>query len=259
MAKVNLWRWLRTGLLVYLLFMVAVGAWLSRARTTDWQEPLWVTIFPINGDYSDESAAHIEGLKDEEFEGLDLFFQEEAEFYELAIDNPIRIEIGPELSESPPEPPASRNPVTVALWSLQLRWWVMMLDKAGTAPADIVVFVKYYDPESNPSLAHSLGLQKGLIGVVNAFASSSYAGSNNVVIAHELLHTVGASDKYDNRGEPIYPHGYAEPDLRPLYPQSHAELMGGRVPLTEHESKMPISLSSVVVGELTAREINWLE
>ena len=218
MAGFSLWRWLRTGLLAYLLFMVAVGAWLSRARSTDWQGPLWVTIFPINGDRSDVSAAYIDGLKDDEFEGLNRFFREEAEYYELATDRPVRIGIGPVLKESPPEPPASRNPIRIAWWSLQLRFWVTMLDKGDSPPADIVVFVKYYDPESNPRLAHSLGLQKGLIGVVNAFASSSYTGSNNVVIAHELLHTVGASDKYDTSGEPVYPHGYAEPDLRPLYP-----------------------------------------
>ena len=80
-----------------------------------------------------------------------------------------------------------------------------------------------------------------------------------MIIAHELLHTVGASDKYDTSGEPIYPDGYAEPDLQPLYPQTHAELMGGRIPLSEYNSQMPNYLATVVVGESTAREINWIE
>ena len=35
--------------------------------------------------------------------------------------------------------------------------------------------------------------------------------------------------------------------------------MGGRIPLSENESNIPSSLVSVVVGELTAREINWIE
>ena len=183
MARGSLWRWVRTGLLIYLLMMVAVGAWLARTRSTDWQEPLWVTVFPINGDQSAVSAAYVDG---------------------------------PELDKSPPLPPANRNPLSVIWWSLRLRAWVTLLDKGDTPPADIVVFVKYYDPETNDRLAHSLGLQKGLVGVVNAFASKAYAGSNKVVIAHELLHTVGASDKYDASGEPVYPHGYAEPDLEPL-------------------------------------------
>ena len=254
-----MWRYLRTGLLLYLLFMVAVGAWLSRARSTDWQESLWVVIYPINGDGSAVSSDYIDGLGEEDFADLVFFFQREAQYYDVALERPVRIEVGSRLTESPPVPPANRNPLNVIAWSLHLRWWVAWLDKEDTAPADIVVFVKYYDPQENTRLAHSLGLQKGLIGVVNAFASTRYAGSNNVVIAHELLHTVGATDKYDTSGEPVFPHGYAEPDLRPLYPQTEAELMGGRIPLSENESNIPSSLVSVVVGELTAREINWIE
>ena len=254
-----MWRWLRTGLLLYALLMVGVGAWLSRVRTTDWQEPLWVAIFPISGDHSEVSAAYIEHLEENTFAAVNDFFAEEAEYFELSVGNPMHLELGPRLEQSPPLPPSSRNPLRVILWSLQLRLWVAMLDKGDTTPADIVIFVNYYDPDTTPRLAHSLGLQKGLIGVVNAFASAEYAGSNNVVIAHELLHTVGATDKYDGNGEPVYPHGYAEPDLSPLYPQSQAELMGGRIPLTENHSSMPTSLESVVVGELTAREINWTE
>ncbi len=43
---------MRIGMLLYLLAMVAFGAWLTRARTTDWTESLWVTVYPINGDGS---------------------------------------------------------------------------------------------------------------------------------------------------------------------------------------------------------------
>jgi len=33
------------------------------------------------------------------------------------------------------------------------------------------------------------------------------------VIAHELLYTLNATDKYDlNTGLPIFPNGYAEPE-----------------------------------------------
>ena len=35
-----------------------------------------------------------------------------------------------------------------------------------------------------------------------------------------LLHGFGATDKYDlATGQPLYPKGYAEPALKPLYPQ----------------------------------------
>ena len=84
-------------------------------------------------------------------------------------------------------------------------------------------------------------------------------GSNDTVIAHELLHTLGATDKYDLRtNQPTHPDGYAEPEREPLYPQSFAELMGGRIPVSDTESKMPESLQQVIVGAKTAQR-NRLE
>jgi hypothetical protein len=84
------------------------------------------------------------------------------------------------------------------------------------------------------------------------------AGSNNIVIAHETLHTVGATDKYDIRsGVPNFPAGYGEPDRKPLYPQRYAEIMAGQRALSEREQEMPLSLSNVIVGPETAAEIGW--
>jgi len=85
------------------------------------------------------------------------------------------------------------------------------------------------------------------------------AGSNSVVMAHELLHTLGATDKYSatERNQPRYPDGFAEPHLEPLYPQHSAELMAGRIPITPHEARTPEFLDEVIVGPRTAMEIGW--
>jgi hypothetical protein len=94
--------------------------------------------------------------------------------------------------------------------------------------------------------------------VVHAFADPAMSGSNNIVIAHELLHTVGASDKYDlSSGAPIYPGGFGDRGRQPLYPQDDAEIMAGRRALSEREWEMPRSLREVVVGPETALEIRW--
>jgi hypothetical protein len=80
-----------------------------------------------------------------------------------------------------------------------------------------------------------------------------------VVLAHELLHTLKATDKYDPRTlQPIHPDGYAEPDSSPRYPQEFAELMGGRVPITATEAEIPVDLRQVLIGERTASEIGWV-
>jgi hypothetical protein len=118
--------------------------------------------------------------------------------------------------------------------------------------------VLYHDPAISPAVPHSLGVQKGLFGVVHVFADADLHGSNETVIAHELLHTLGATDKYDLRtNQPAQPDGYAEPDRDPLYPQSFAELMGGRIPQSSTQSSTPESLQQVIVGAKTAGEIGW--
>lgn len=254
-----MWRKIRILLLLYVLLMVAVSAWLSRARSTDWGDTLWVTVYPINGDGSAASSKYVAGLSQSTFDPIAKFFAREGEHHGLALAEPVRMQLGTTLTESPPAPPQSRNVLSVALWSLRLRYWVFMADKGeDAAPTDIEIFVRYFDPEAHRSLAHSLGLQKGLIGVVNAFASTDYSGSNNVVITHELLHTVGAADKYDpSSGLPNYPNGFAEPSREPRYPQKFTEIMGGRRPVSSSEAVTPRSLKGVVVGDITAIEINW--
>src|SRR5256885_10386131 len=102
-----------------------------------------------------------------------------------------------------------------------MRWFAAHATEVpGRAPPRIRLFVLYHDPATLDRVPDSHGLQKGLIGVVHAFAQAAMAGSNNIVIAHELMHTLGASDKYDlGSGAPLYPIGFAEPDREPLYPQ----------------------------------------
>ena len=83
-------------------------------------------------------------------------------------------------------------------------------------------------------------------------------GANDVVIAHELLHTVGATDKYDPVTDaPRLPDGLGDPQQQPLYPQRYAELMAGRRMLAPDRWRQPSSLDEVVVGRATALEIRW--
>lgn len=254
-------RTVRIAVLLLLLFAVAGDAWLTQRRSTDWDEALWVSVYPINADGSAATADYIASLDDESFTPIADFMAREAERYGITVASPMQVRLAPEVRERPPAPPANGQRLAVMGWSLQMRYWAWRTARTYAGPpSDIQVFVQYFDPEETDRVAHSLGLQKGLIGVVNAFASRKHSGQNNVIIAHELLHTVGASDKYDLAdSQPLYPHGYADPDQDPLYPQSRAEIMGGRIPLSETEADMPISLNKTLVGPETAAEINWLQ
>ena len=193
-----MFRTLRIVVLLAILVLVAASAWLTKQRTTSWQQPLRVAIYPINADRSEASARYIGELKLDAFDPVAEFMRREAARYGLTLKTPVDMFLAP------------------------------------------------------------LGLQKGLIGVVNAYASEAQTAQNDVVIAHELLHTLGATDKYDPQtNQPLFPDGYAEPQRQPLLPQANAEIMAGRIPLSQTDAEMPGSLNEALIGSQTAREINW--
>lgn len=260
MASGNFFRKLRILFLLFVLVLVAGDYWLTKVRSTDWDTPLRIVIYPINGDGSETSANYIDELDESIFEPVEAYLAEEAQEYELALNEPVIVAMGPVIDELPPQPPIDRSPLKVMWWSLKMRYWVFSMDEYQGPPANVRMFVIYYDPDDHDRLKHSLGLEKGLIGVVNAYASKKFAGKNNIVLVHEFLHTVGASDKYDlANGAPIFPAGFVDPEKEPLYPQDFAEIMAGVIPVGETEWVMPKKLDQTLIGYQTAREINWVQ
>ena len=255
---------LRILLLAFVLFNVALGAWLSKARTTDWDKSLNVIVYAINGDDSNASQEYIDKLKakdddeiEEFFADIEEFFEREAQRHDLPLSKPVEMVFVDELKVKPPQPPRRGSTLSIMLWSLKLRYWAWRNDEYRYSQ-DVQIFVLYFDPDERHTIAHSLGLQKGLIGVVNAFASEAMQKENHVIIAHELLHTVGAIDKYDPATNlPLYPAGYADPDQEPLFPQKQAEIMAGRFAISEGEAAQAQRLKQVVIGNATADEIHW--
>jgi hypothetical protein len=255
------WKVIRISVLLLVLVVVGANAWLDRAITTSWDKTLWVGIFPMNGDGSAVAEEYVRGLKVEDFAAIETFFERETARHGLKIEKPIRIELYPSPSELPPALDPDANALQTMWWSLKMRWFASdAADVPGRAPSRIRVFVLYHDPETTQSVPHSLGLQKGLIGLVHAYAAPDMTGSNSIVIAHETLHTVGATDKYElDSGAPVYPGGYGEPDRDPRYPQRFAEVMAGQRAISDREHEMPTTLRQVLVGDETAAEIGWTQ
>lgn len=253
-------RNLRILLLLMLLLVIALQQFNSHRRVSSWDTPLWAVVYPINADRSQISSDHIKSLTVEDFSVIEQFFIDEAAEYGLALEKPVSIKLAPPVETLPPAPPSSGNLAEIVWWSLKARWWAYNADTFSGPTADIQLFVLYHDPDQHPQLDHSVGIRNGGYAFINAFASDSQGGSNAVIISHELLHTLGASDKYDpTNGRPQFPHGYADPQRQPLHPQSFAEIMGGRIPLSAAEATIPDSTDEVLIGTATAREIRWLE
>jgi hypothetical protein len=248
----------RISILLVILFFAGLSTFLTQARSTDWNNSLWIKVYPINADGSLEATKYIKGLQSSDFEGIETFLKRETERYSKNLSRPVRIELGSEIKEQPPELGSDVNVLSVVLWSLKMRWWAgSATEEQDRIEPDVRIFVRYHDPDTAVVLENSVGLQKGMIGIVNGYASRHQRGTNNFIIAHEFLHTLGATDKYSNiDGQPMGPEGLGEPDRQPLYPQRYAEVMGGRIALAKDDSVIPESLKYAVIGSLTAREIN---
>jgi hypothetical protein len=248
---------LRYLILLLILLFVIVNEALIKSRSTSWEIPLQVKIYAVNADNRVATGRYIDALNEHHFQAIENFVNREARRYGVVIDA-IRVEYRGRLQTAPPQPPSGQNLLQNIWWSLKFRAWAALRAwDSDSRRGEVQLFINYYDLETTAALRHSVGLQGGLIGIINAFAEKSYQGSNQVVVIHELLHTLGARDKYDGANLPIHPQGYASPYSQPLYPQRQAEIMGGRIPITAQQARMPQALTEVVIGIYTATEINW--
>lgn len=243
-------------LLLCLLFIAAAQMLYSR----NWGAALPIVIYPIAATQQPDLLAYIDTLDQADFEIIDTWMAREAARYSLPNPTPTRVRLGPVLDELPPTFPRTDKVAILISWQLKMRLWAAF-HSPGTFWdwRTVRIYLVLHGAEHTGYLPHSIGMQKGLIGLVHGFADTGQAGQNAVIVAHELLHTVGATDKYDRFGAPVFPHGFANPLRKPLYPQRAAEIMAGRIPTSAVESIMAHSLLSSRIGPLTAREINWIE
>lgn len=252
-----MFRAVRITVLLVVLLVVGLSSWLTRFRSTDWNNSLWVKVYPVNADGSALAEKYIRGLRAADFEDIEQFVAREVGRWGKQVARPVRMELGEPVLEQPPQLPDNPGALDVMLWSLRLRWWSSSVTDSQDHPApDVRIFVRYHEPADELALDNSVGLQKGMVGIVNAYAGRSHQGANNVIIAHEFLHTLGATDKYDPAtGNPLFPHGFAAPERVPRFPQRQAEIMGGRIAVSEREAVIPSGLAQVVIGPQTATEI----
>ena len=258
MAQRTLFGWLRLVILLTILLVVALNAWFDRALTTDWDLPLRVTIYPIaTGD--ENVAAYASRLEADDFAAIDAFFVGQAASHGIGIEEPVRIRVSHAARSAPPARARDAGLISTVLWSLRTRYWAWRVAAHDSLPTpDIQIFAIYQRGDAHRPLPDSVGLTKGLYAIANLYAEPGAAGANDIVIAHELLHTLGATDKYDlATGWPRVPDGLGEPRRTPLFPQQYGEIMAGRIALSATEAAMADDLDSMLVGSLTAHEIGW--
>lgn len=252
-----MWKNIRVAILLVVLLVVAVNAY--RDQNQDWNQPIHILLHPINADGLATTQHYIQQLQQDNFIEVKQYLEKNSQQYR-GQSSYFMVQMGRELQQTPPKMSEQPSILNNILWSLKFRFYAWKQHQSVDGSPSLTLYLNFYDPKQSRELKHSTALERGRIGSVNLFASPKQAAQNNVVLVHELLHGFGATDKYHlSNGEPIFPIGYAQANQQPLYPQTEAEIMGGRIPLSEHKSKMPSGLNETVIRILTAREVGWVK
>ncbi|WP_336152639.1 hypothetical protein [Acinetobacter ursingii] len=254
--KASFWKNIRIAILLLILLVVLINNW--RDQNQNWNRPIVVLLHPVNADGHASTSQYIQHLQLSQFVEVKSYLEQQSANYRQPIF--VIMKLGRTLTAKPPRVPEESPILNVMWWSLKFRFYAWRQRKSEDQHASVTLYLNYYDPQYINQLKHSTALEKGRIGSVNLFASKKQDSQNNIVLTHELLHAFGATDKYDlQTGQPIYPIGYAKPEQQPRYPQKQAELMAGKIPVSDHENKMPEHLNQTILNHLTAQEVGWLK
>lgn len=252
-----MWKKIRISILSLTLAYVSIGAYTDTHQK--WDKPVRVMLHPINLHDDPVVQKYIEGLKDSDFDEIEEYVRVNSQLYRnKAVE--MKFELSHQVYSKPelPTEEVANSMWRTILWSLKFRFFGLINTHKDDLGADSVMYLTYTNPEGLGELERSTALERGRMGVINMYADDKQF--NNPIILHETLHTFGAQDHYNLfNGYPNYPLGFAEPDRKPLYPQTKSEIMGGYIPLSEQDFVMPASLKEVVLRENTAKELGWIK
>jgi len=253
----------RVSILLTILIGVLIwaGCDIQRRRArNEWIDTLEVALIVVRKDNLDEGA--VETLKQR---AVALEDRLAGELHRRNPDAPKPFHFvvrGPvDLRRAPPRQP-SEGLFDLARYNFDLWRFVRGVNADAGVEAssfDATIYLVARSPKlASGASVEGASQEGGTVGVVEVELDRTMVDFALFVTTHELLHLLGAKDKYDASGRTLVPEGLAEPELRPLYPQRHAEVMARNVALSATEERAPESLSDLKVGATTAREIGWV-
>ncbi len=258
-------RTVRLAILLTTLASVAFWGWKTvreRNRRTLWERPLFigVTLLSTTPLDDNETAQWNEGLTT-----LQNWLTSEAERYGMHLQSPFLVDLvgTATVSETnfPAASPETASQIDRISYMLRLKEQLRQVDlqAVATRSYDIRLYVALHDAVAN-RVAQVEGIAEagGEVGLVHADRNDDELGLELVAMAHEILHCLGATDRYDSNGHAIDAASLANPSQDPLFPQEAAEVMVGELSLGRSLGRSPSSLNEVRVGPMTATAIRWI-
>lgn len=253
----------RLSVLLTALLLVSLWAWQdvnSRRERNTWRRPLSIAVVLVLQGPVDPGA--IADFRDRLL-ALDDRLTEERRKYGAGAPHPFSFWFaGPAGIGSRP-PTASGDGLFDAVVETYARWrWTSRVDGAAGVDRSLYdsrIYVAARPPASDQTqMVEGESEEGGRVGIVEVELNASMVDFALFVVAHELMHTMGATDKYDSQGNTLIPAGLADPTRRPLFPQPCAEVMARNRPVDQGVEEPPTDLQDLCVGPTTAREIGWL-
>lgn len=253
------------SLLSFVLFvvvLVAVRDVRSRRGRTTWDATLDVAIVLVHAPGAEPvSETSIDALR-ERAPALEARLGSEMERHGRTGVSPFRFRVlGPVVPASARPEPDGEGIFELVRYTLAMREWLGDVDpRAGVIPEhfDTRIYVSARRPASaTRSTVEGRSEHGGRVGVVDVELDETMVDLTLFVVAHELMHTLGAEDAYEPTGRIRIPEGLVEPEREPLYPQRFAEIMARGRAVSAGSEVLPETLNELGVGDVTAKAIGW--
>ncbi len=242
--------------------------WRARNQAFAWTETLRILVVPVIAPEVDSSEGEtvIETfLNPDAGEGSGIgairaWFEDEFRRFTGKDTRVLRVDLSEVVHAERPAPSfQTANPGRLArlVEERRLIRYFKATATTDSVDADVVMYVYFYAPADRGRYSsRSVACHGTREGFVFVPVDSATLGYYQALFAHELCHTLGARDKYDENGS-TYPRGYAEPVRVPLHPQTHAEIMALAIPRGKGKEAYVEGVKDCVVGDWTAREMGW--
>ncbi|MFO0669157.1 MAG: hypothetical protein U0235_05925 [Polyangiaceae bacterium] len=229
-----------------------------RARN-DWDHTLEIALVVLTLGHVDPAAT--DALRTRA-EMLAARLHEERGRYRAGAPRPFAFRVyGPVPIAAPPPEPASDGIGDLARFAWEKHEYLADVDARASIDVgahDVRVYV-VATPAKATERAFVEGLSEdgGSVGFVKVELDLTMVDFALSVAAHELFHTLGATDKYDAQGRTKVPEGLAEPGSRAATAQRYVEIMARGRPVARGREVLLDSLDELAVGPSTAAEIKW--
>lgn len=247
-------------MLLIALFGVVLWAgndWWRRQERRSWSRPLRVALVLVEREAV--APETLNALGSRAFE-LERRLKQEFERHGGGILPFSLVVKGPVTAQADPPRVSEQDLWGLLRHSYHLWQWTRDLDERGGVEwrgYDARIYLVLRPSHGDLNLVEGESEDGGRVGVAQADIDDGMLDLALFVAAHELLHTLGATDKYDATGRALFPAGFADPGRTPLYPQPGAELMARNLPLSPTSERPPEKLEELWIGAETAREIGW--